>query len=216
LSVQASIRNIGLLLALSLVLASCAKKPTPFQLPDRAELAVAGFTQPDQRYEMLFGSMYGLDESVDSEVLRTMDTILRKELEKRDKRSYRGSTQVEQCREIVLYENEPAELDSLTYWSLVGRCVPAEYLLVPQLVRWQPRQGGKWGAEQAAAVEFSLVLLNVQKERIVSMFHFNQEQSSLSENLYTLPSFVQRGGEWITAEQLAREGIVQGLEELGL
>jgi hypothetical protein len=68
----------------------------------------------------------------------------------------------------------------------------------------------------AARVEFYLFLLNVQKERVASVFHFNQEQAALSENVFTFPRFVERGGQWITAEQLAREGIIQGLEELGL
>jgi len=205
-----------LLVLLGFALAGCARKPVPFEMPEKAELAVSPFTQPDQRHEMLSGYVQETQHRADPKVLQALDRILRQELASRKDQAYRSGAQVEQCREIVLYENEPAELDGLTYWSLVGRCLPTEYLLVPQLISWRARQGGKWGADVAARVEFYLFLLNVQKERVASVFHFNQEQAALSENVFTFPRFVERGGQWITAEQLAREGIIQGLEELGL
>ena len=50
----------------------------------------------------------------------------------------------------------------------------------------------------------------------MTRFHFDETQKALTDNLLDLNKFVQRKGEWVEADVLAKEGIEAGLRELGL
>ena len=70
--------------------------------------------------------------------------------------------------------------------------------------------------ERPAMVALRLVWLDPDEEKILRAFSFDEEQKSLAENLLDIGSFLRRGGHWITAEELAAEGIRRGLEDMGL
>lgn len=205
-----------ILICLGLLFSGCAPGLEYEPLPRKASLAVAGFSVPDNHRELFPESRLPTANSVDQEILDSLDGILNKELEKRKRQPYRGLALVRQCREIVLQEHPEERLTALGYWTLVGRCIPADYLLVPHLLEWRERQGGQWGVEEAARVAFDLYLLDVRDSEIAERFHFIQKQQPLTENLLTFSRFLKRHGRWIPAETLAREGIIQGVEELGL
>lgn len=205
-----------ILVCLGFLLSGCAPGLQVEPLPEEAGLAVAGFAIPGNTRELFPESSPPALTEIDQDVLRSLDQTLKSQLEHKGRTAYRGLALVRQCREIVLQEHPEESLSALRYWTLVGRCIPADYLLVPQLFAWQGRKGGEWGTEQAAKVVFDFYLLDVRNKEIARRFHFDQEQQSLTENLLTFSSFLKRRGKWISAEALAREGIVQGLEELGL
>ena len=207
---------VPILVCVILMGSGCAPKTQVEPLPREASLAVAGFSIPDSSRELFPESKLPSLTTVDQKVLHSLDQIMETELETRERKKFRGLALVRQCREIVLQENPEERLSALRYWSLVGRCIPADYLLVPQLFDWQERQGGEWGTEQPARVVFDLYLLDVRNQEIENRFHFEQEQQPLFENLLSLASFLKRHGRWISAKDLAREGIVQGIRELGL
>jgi hypothetical protein len=58
--------------------------------------------------------------------------------------------------------------------------------------------------------------MDVQGQSLVSRYHFEETQQTLADNLLEFSKFVERKGKWITAEDLAREGLYQGIKELGL
>jgi hypothetical protein len=177
---------------------------------------VANFIKPCHAWQLLAGCLPEDRERLDPEVLKTLDAILDQELEARDVTAYQGPSVVRQCQEIILFEAEDLDMSGLEYWTRIGRCVPADLLLVPQVFEWRERKGGEWSAEQPAKVVFDLFLVDVRKKELVDRFHFDQEQKSLTENLLGLGRFFSRGGKWVRAETLAREGMRKGLEELGL
>ncbi|MFW6054694.1 MAG: hypothetical protein ACOC9D_02225, partial [Thermodesulfobacteriota bacterium] len=205
-----------ILICLGLLFSGCAPGLEYEPLPQKASLAVAGFGVPENPRELFPESRLPSAGSVNQDILDSLDGILKNELEKRGRQPYRGLALVRQCREIVLQEHPEERLTALDYWTLVGRCIPADYLLVPQLLEWQEREGGQWGVEEAARVAFDLYLLDVRDSKIADRFQFEQEQQSLTENLLTFSRFLKRQGRWVPAETLAREGIIQGVEELGL
>jgi hypothetical protein len=65
-------------------------------------------------------------------------------------------------------------------------------------------------------VVFDLFLLDVRQQKLIYRYHCEKEQKSLTEDLFGLGRFFRRGGKWVTAEALAREGMEEGLEALGL
>ncbi len=183
---------------------------------DQTELAVAGFKKPCDSWQLLAGCLPENEEPLSENVIQSLNAILTQKLKARNITAYQGKSVVQQCQEIVLFEAEDLDMSGLQYWTKIGRCVPADLLLIPQVFEWRERKGGEWGADEPAKVVFDLFLLDVQKKELVDRFHYEQEQKALSENLLGLGRFLRRGGQWVTAETLAQEGIAQGLEALGL
>lgn len=183
---------------------------------EHTELAVADFVKPCDSWQLLAGCLPEDQDPMPSDVLQTLDSILEQELHAQNVTSYIEPSVVQQCKEIVLFEAEDLGMSGLQYWSRIGRCVPADLLLIPQVFEWRERKGGEWGADEPAKVVFDLYLLDVQKKELLDRFHYEQEQKSLTEDLLGLGRFIRRGGKWVTAEALAREGMKQGLEALGL
>jgi hypothetical protein len=95
-------------------------------------------------------------------------------------------------------------------------CLGVDYLLVPQLLYWQERDGSEVAVREPAAVVLDLFLVDVNAGTIAARYHFDEEQLSLTENMLEADKFVKRKGKWITATELAREGISRGVKELGL
>ena len=73
------------------------------------------------------------------------------------------------------------------------------------IYRFQERMGGSIGAEKPASVGFHVHLR--ERGKVANVFVFDETQRPLSENVLALPVFVKRGAKWITAAELAREGV---------
>ncbi len=179
-------------------------------------LGVAGFTQPRFDWQLLAGYIPDNRILVENETLYELDRRLVAELRTDPSRSFRGPAVTRQCQEIVVFENKATRGAALDYWIKVGECLPADYLLVPQLIDWRERDGGSMGVVRPAAVLFDLYVVDVINHTMVSRYHFEEAQAALSENILDLNKFIARGGKWLTAMELAREGLRSGLEELKL
>jgi hypothetical protein len=76
--------------------------------------------------------------------------------------------------------------------------------------RYEERVGGNLGVDRPAGVGFHIHLMenNVLKR----VFIFDEDQQSLSENLFNMGKFFRRGARWLTVEDLSRDAINQGLD----
>lgn len=208
------------------LLTGCQQKQSPRPEVGDVSLGVAGFTQPQYVWELMAGDVPENQNRVDPEVLHELDRILAERLaagpqegqaaETGRGRDFTGPAVTRQCQEIVTFEQKGAATSALAYWVEVGRCLPVDYLLVPVLTDWRERQGGEMGAVVPAEVVMDLFVVDVKSAELVSRFHFEEAQMALSDNLLNLGSFFERGARWLTATELAAEGIDQGLTELGL
>ncbi len=120
------------------------------------------------------------------------------------------------CARTASRGDESGRLATLRYWQNVGRCAGADYVLVPMVLNWQEREGSEMGATRPASVDLTLTLLDVRTGGIVKHYHFNETQQTLSSNILEAQKFVSRSGRWVTAMELAQEGLRQGVKELGL
>lgn len=210
-------RILALLLAL---LALACQKAPPASLPAGAELAVARFTNPQNTWELLAGCLPEQCVLLDPKILARMDETLGRLLEARGRTGYVPPQAVRQCEAQVeqraaqaLQAGETQRQAAFRHWLAVGRCVPADYLLVPQLQALRERDIAE---ERPASVTMDLFLLDVKNQRIVRRFRFEETQQPLMSNLFDVDKFVARGGRWISAEELAAEGLQRAVEELGL
>ena len=208
------IRWSVLLVAVSL-LAGCAARDVAPPLPSAVTVAVAPFSQPQTPWTFLAGFSAVEGYEAPEKVLTTMDRLLG-ELLDRSSREIRGTPVTRKCEEIVLSELQGSRVSALEYWVRTGRCIPADFLIVPHLLYWEERAGGEWSVESPASVIFDLFLIDVNRGTIARRFHFDERQQSLVENIFNARKFFGRGGKWITTEELARGGLEEGLKELGL
>jgi hypothetical protein len=96
----------------------------------------------------------------------------------------------------------------------IGQAVYADAVLVTRLQRYRERVGDEWGAKSPASVAFVLDLIDVRRGDIIWSARFDETQKSLSENIFALGDISQRGVRWLTAEQLAQEGVKKCIAQL--
>ena len=73
------------------------------------------------------------------------------------------------------------------------------------IYRFQERRGGNFSVERPASVGFHVHLLD--QNGLMKVFVFDETQQPLSENVFRFFTFLKRKGRWITAGELAREGV---------
>ncbi|MGE0084370.1 MAG: hypothetical protein AB7S75_08100 [Desulfococcaceae bacterium] len=97
-----------------------------------------------------------------------------------------------------------------------GRKLGADAVLAGHIYRFEDRVGGKFSVESPASVAFDLHFLRVPDGRVLWSGHFDETQKALTDNLFKLPTFLRRDGQWITAEQMAVSGLDTVMEAFTL
>ncbi len=198
----------------ALFCASCVKgrkAVDPTRIP--GSLGVAAFTQPVHEADLLGGSIPDWAAAVDQDMLFALDRALHNEVVIKRGRTFTEYQVVRRCQEIEDSGVTGSGRTALDYWLAVGRCAGVDYLLVPQLTALRTKDIAK---EQPAAVAYELSLVDVAGERVLKRFHFEEVQRFLTDNILDLGRFLERGGKWITAIELATEGFERAVEELWL
>ncbi len=199
--------------AMLLTLAACAPREPVHYPPEDAVVAVAGFSQPKHRWEMITNHITVEQQEIDRDAIEKLDSDLAALLRQSDQKIVYPDM-VEQCRDLVAADTRP-ESSAFHFWVQVGKCIPADYILVPFVFEWKERVGGSLGVQEPAAVVLELNLIDLQDLEL-QRFFFDERQHALLEDLSSAGKFFRRGGKWISARQLANEGLEQGVRELGL
>ncbi len=102
------------------------------------------------------------------------------------------------------YQHSRAERD---LWVEVGRALGADAVLGGFLYRFKDRTGQDYGVDEAASVAFDLHLVRVQDARIQWSGRIDETQQPLSNNIFNIKKFINRGGKWVTSREMARGGL---------
>ncbi|MDD5099759.1 MAG: hypothetical protein PHP66_02290 [Syntrophales bacterium] len=94
----------------------------------------------------------------------------------------------------------------------VGSELGAEGIVIGYLYRFRERKGASFSVEQPASVALEIHLLRVEDGVLVWRAAFDRTQSSLMEDLLQIGSFYREKARWVTAEELADEGLEKILE----
>jgi hypothetical protein len=116
-----------------------------------------------------------------------------------------------EVREVA--ENVPPGVEA-TRMRSISQMVYADAVIVGRVSRFRERVGDEWGAKSPAAVSFVLDLIDVQRGDVIWSARFDETQKSLSENIFAIGEFSQRGGRWLSAEQLMQEGVKKAIGQL--
>lgn len=88
----------------------------------------------------------------------------------------------------------------------VGRILGADSVMVGTISQYSERGGSEWGVESPSTVAFSVELLSTKDGRVIWETYYTETQQPLFDNLFEIKKFVKRGGKWVTADELAKEG----------
>lgn len=208
-------------LALALVLATAMgckhRSASPeTKMSPQFVVAVAPFSVPRGPADLLAG--YIPDRTVEPlpDALTDMDALLAQALHVGPDRNIISASRTKPCKDSTRREGDNTRLSTIKYWQAVGKCANAQFILVPMAVNYSERQGSAAGSTKPAWVVLDLYLVNVKTGGLVNHFHYDYQQQALSDNILEIDKFLKRKGQWVTAAELAKEGIIKGVKELGL
>ncbi len=84
------------------------------------------------------------------------------------------------------------------------------YRLQVLIYRFQERRGGDFSVERPASVGFHVHFFD--RNGLAKVFVFDETQQPLSENAFGFFTFLKRKAKWITAGELAREGVRKAVD----
>jgi TolB-like protein len=119
-----------------------------------------------------------------------------------------SESEAREVSQTITASNEAARLRQL------GEAVYADAVLIGRVRRFRERVGDEWGVKSPASVAFVLELVDVRRGDVIWSASFDETQKSLSENIFALADITERGVRWLTAEQLAHEGVKKGVAQL--
>lgn len=90
----------------------------------------------------------------------------------------------------------------------------ADTLFVTTVSRYIERQGSEIGVEQPASVSLVFELYDTDTGKILWIYQYGETQQPLLYDVSKIKKFVERGGKWVTADQLASEGIRKAVDKL--
>ena len=96
----------------------------------------------------------------------------------------------------------------------IGEMVYADAVMTSRVRRYRERVGDEWGAKSPASVAFVLDLIDVRRGDVVWSANFDETQKSLSENIFAFGDIKERGVRWLSADQLAQDGVKKAIGQL--
>lgn len=103
--------------------------------------------------------------------------------------------------------------DIISQAKLVAQKLQSEGALIVNVSRFRERIGNNRSVSSPAAATFDYKLINSTSGAILCSGVFEETQQALSENLFNFSKVSRRGFKWITAEQLAQEGLSDKFSE---
>lgn len=95
----------------------------------------------------------------------------------------------------------------------VGSELEADGIVFCHVYRFKERKGYSYSVEKSASVGFEIHLIRVSDGAVVWKGIFDKTQTSLMENILQIVYFYKERGRWLTAQELATEGIDEILKE---
>ena len=137
----------------------------------------------------------------------TLDDVLRETLGANGKVRFLSA---DQAAPLLQASEDTLHLDAARE---AAGSVGCNAVLETNISRFVEREGGRYGVQQPAAVTLGYRLYSVETGTVLCHGRFDERQQSLMENLFSLGKAGHRGLAWLTAGELAQEGLQAQLQE---
>jgi len=210
------IRSLLCAIAALALLAGCASEPVrPLTPLTGVSIGVAGAVQPTGTVDLLAGYIPEQRELASDEALLAFDEAMLSMI-RTNADPARSIVSVPRAHVKESSQKAAGQNTALTRWVETARAAGVDLLIVPQILFWHDRQGGPMGAVTSADVFIQFYLIDAKAGTLLARSVFNEKQQSLAGDLLQAPIFFRRGGKWLTAQELANEGIMKMIKEFGL
>jgi hypothetical protein len=95
----------------------------------------------------------------------------------------------------------------------IGQKLGSDAVLLTVIERYFERQGTTYAVDSPASVAFRYQLIRVDSGRVACTGQFSETQQPLSQNIFAFPQAASRGFKWLTARELAQDGLRRKLSE---
>jgi len=95
----------------------------------------------------------------------------------------------------------------------IGQQLGVDAVMLTIVSRYSERDGGDYSVNQPASVSFKYQLIHVPTGSTLCLGVFDETQQTLLSNLFSFSKASSRGFKWVKAEQLAREGLHEKLND---
>ncbi len=92
----------------------------------------------------------------------------------------------------------------------IGDSTSSDGVLIVHIFRFRQRVASR---HEPASVAFDFRLYAAATGRSICSGRFDETQQTLTDNLFQIGTWFKRGNKWLTAEQLAREGVLKMLDD---
>lgn len=205
-----------LLCLVAVFITACVQEPyAPATPPTGTTVGIVAATQPTGTVELMAGYIPEERQKAPQTALLTFDTQMIALV--RQNCTYTRTVVALPSEQLSASSNKDAgENSAADHWIAVGARAGVDLLILPQILHWHEREGGEMGAGDSAEVFIQFFLIDVNAKKIAARSVMREKQQSLSGNLLDIRTFLKRGGKWLTAQQLADEGIINMTKEFGL
>lgn len=200
--------------------AGCSRKPSstadmPRLLSPAYSVGVLPFIQPHSNDELIMGQIPEPQGRIDGSHLAALDNRLQTALrERKSSRRYEFLSSAALPRVAAGHSaHQPQALPVLAAFAARSG---TDYLLVPQVIDWHEREGSRAGVTRPAHVRVEFFLVSAKHGTVANRSVYEVEQTGLADNLLNMGDFFRRKGGWVTATELADEGIRKAIKDFGL
>jgi hypothetical protein len=95
----------------------------------------------------------------------------------------------------------------------IGKSLKVEAVMLWDIKRFHERDGREYAVQSPASVAFDYRLVHTESGQTLCAGSFDETQKSITDNILSWRNLANRGFKWITATDLAREGVTKALSE---
>jgi len=116
--------------------------------------------------------------------------------------------------EFIKLKEENPERGYVNLAMEVGKNLNSDSVLIGNISTFREREGGELGTASPASVAFGVQLINPNNGERLWEDYYAETQETLLQNVTKIGKFFKRKGKWITANQLAKEGVIEVVDNL--
>jgi hypothetical protein len=216
-------RGLGVLIIGFLMVAGCQSRPPaprPVTVPPGMDrflmvsfINVAQVVGVDQGVRSPLSGQVFVTGEVDAAAERFLTGVAMEHLQDRLSVKLISPSQARNLRSMPLAISNP-DVSERELLLETGRKLSADGVFVGHVYRYRNRVGGKYSVDAPASVAFDIFLLRVSDGRILWSRFYDETQKALTDDLFQLGAFLDRDGQWVTADQMARAALDRMMETL--
>jgi hypothetical protein len=160
---------------------------------------------------------YSVEESASNTIASEKEQFLTNALYSQLVPKVKGVNIVPIENSTALFANVEKENPQLAYKDValrVGKGVGADAVLIGNVIAYTEREGTQFAIVSPASVAFDVKLLGTASGETIWENYFTETQKPLFENVTEVGKFFKRKGTWVTADEIATEGVKEVADKL--